>query len=377
MGLRWQSGIRESTSPQSRYKALSASNHPDEVAFVIDLETLEAAPMPEMTLESVGIKERADLQRWISKHPEIVDADLLLITSEFDQWAIKQQKVPDRLDVLFLDAEGSILVAELKRGKAADTTELQALKYAAYCSQLTVDELIEAFASFHEVSVEEARSSLLEHAPALAEGDVGSVRIRLVAEDFGPAVTSVVLWLREHRIDIGCVEVTARQNSPTSAVLSARQIIPLPAAEDYLVRRRRKDEEEEERKTRERRKETSAAILVRTKALTPGDVLKLKVDQFSKALQPEIEALIAHEPDTALAEWTGDQLKPLRWRRDGEVYSPTGLVNTILTEIGVTAKTIPGPDYWLLANGNSMYEESKIAEKQAAVAEGEAAALTI
>jgi hypothetical protein len=356
---------------------MTTSSHSDEVAFAIDLETLEAAPMPQMTLESVGIKERADLQRWISAHPEIVESDLLLVTSEFDQWAIKQQKVPDRLDVLFLDAGGSVLVAELKRGKAADTTELQALKYAAYCSQLTVEDLVEAFARFHDVGVEEARASLLEHAPALGEGDVGGVRIRLVAEDFGPAVTSVVLWLREHDIDIGCVEVTARQNTPASAVLSARQIIPLPAAEDYLVRRRRKEQEEEERKTRERRKETSAAILVRTKLVERGAVLKLKVDQFSKSLRPNVEALIADEPDTALAEWTGDPLKPLRWRRDGEVYSPTGLVNAILAEIGASAKTIPGPDYWLLPSGNSMYEESKIAEKQAAELEDEVSASPI
>ena len=52
-------------------------------------------------------------------------------------------------------------VAELKRDKAADTTELQALKYAAYCSQLTLEELIEEYGRFHEVDSDEARSVLL------------------------------------------------------------------------------------------------------------------------------------------------------------------------------------------------------------------------
>ena len=77
------------------------------------------------------------------EQPEIVGPGLLLVTTEFDQWEIRDQKVPDRLDVLFVDHNGSPLVAELKRDRATDTTELQALKYAAYCSELTVDELVE------------------------------------------------------------------------------------------------------------------------------------------------------------------------------------------------------------------------------------------
>jgi DNA-directed RNA polymerase specialized sigma24 family protein len=57
---------------------------------------------------------------------------LLVIRSEFDQWDLREQPVDDRPDVLMLDSGGSLLVAELKRGQTADTTDLQALKYAAY-----------------------------------------------------------------------------------------------------------------------------------------------------------------------------------------------------------------------------------------------------
>ena len=63
---------------------------------------------------------------------------------------------------------------------------------------------------------------------------------------FGPAVTSVVLWLSDYGIDIGCIEVRVRRCNSELAVLSARQLLPLPEAEDYLVRRRRKEQEEEE-----------------------------------------------------------------------------------------------------------------------------------
>jgi hypothetical protein len=334
----------------------------DEAAFLVDLASGEGSPLEELGLAAAGLRERGDLQRWISHHPELVGQGLLLVTSEFDQWEIRDHKVPDRLDVLFLDTEGSTVVAELKRDKAGDTTELQALKYAAYCSQLTLEELVEEYARFHKTDSDEARDRLLAHAPALSEGQLGPVKIRLVAGSFGPAVTSVVLWLRDHNIDIGCVEVTARQVADGQAVITSRPIIPLPIAEDYLVRRRRKEQQQEERKTRQRRSETSVALLTRVGAVKPGDELRLKIDQFTKELQPRIKALVAAEPDVAAAEWTGNPQKALKWRSNGELYSPTGLVNAILARIGVQLTTIPGPDYWLLPNGRSMYEESKLLE---------------
>lgn len=239
----------------------------DEVAFLIDLASGETEAASEISLASIGLKERADLQRWIIEHPEIVGRDLLLVTSEFDRWEVREQKVPDRLDVLFLDSGGSPVVGELKRDRAGDATELQALKYAAYCSQLTFDDLAEEYARFHKIDVPEAAAAIRDHAPALTEDEPGPVKIRLVAGSFGPAVTSVVLWLRDHGIDIGCVEVTARQTEPGRALLSARPVIPLPQAEDYLVRRRRKEQVEEERKTRQRRGETSVALLTRVGAV--------------------------------------------------------------------------------------------------------------
>jgi hypothetical protein len=43
-------------------------------------------------------------------------------------------------------------------------------------------------------------------------------------------------------------------------------------------------------------------------------------------------------------------------------YTPTGLVKTILAKVGKPVGNAPGPDYWLLPSGRSMYEESKLAE---------------
>jgi len=216
------------------------------LSLLVDLDSREITPMREVTLESVGLKERQDLQRWITAYPDLVAPGLLLITTEFDRWEVRDHRVADRLDALFLDPSGAPVVVEFKRDKATDAVELQALKYAAYCSQLTLDELAEELAATRNVSIEESREQLVDHAPALEEGGLRAVKILLVAGSFGPAVTSVVLWLREYDIDIGCIEVSACiVPDANQAVIAARRLLPLPEAEDYLVRRRRKEQEEE------------------------------------------------------------------------------------------------------------------------------------
>jgi hypothetical protein len=226
--------------------SLENSNERGALSLLIDLDSHAATQMDELTLASAGLKERSDLQRWVTEHPELIAPGLLLVTTEFDRWEVRDHKVADRLDALFLDTSGAPVVVEFKRDRATDTIELQALKYAAYCSQLTLDELAEEFATTHSGSKDEGRQQLLDHAPALEDGGPRSVRILLVAGSFGPAVTSVVLWLREYDVDIGCVEVSARAvPDAKQAVLTARQILPLPEAEDYLVRRRRKEQEED------------------------------------------------------------------------------------------------------------------------------------
>lgn len=149
----------------------------DGISFTIDLKTGEAQAMDEISLAALGLTEREDLQRWVTAHPEIVGKRPLVVTTEFDRWEIRDRKVADRLDVLLLAADGSPVVAELKRDRAADTVELQALKYAAYCSQLTLDDLAEEYARHHGTDPEDARARLIDHAPSLEEGGPGKIRI--------------------------------------------------------------------------------------------------------------------------------------------------------------------------------------------------------
>ena len=69
----------------------------DEVAFSVVGGKVEQ--LTEVSLEDIGFRERKHLQRWIEDYPEIVSPDLLVITTEFDRWALGSERIRDRLDV--------------------------------------------------------------------------------------------------------------------------------------------------------------------------------------------------------------------------------------------------------------------------------------
>lgn len=327
-----------------------------ETALVVDLQTGAIQALQETSLQEFDLLER-DLQRWVTQHPELVGENLLLVTSEFDQWELRDQRVSDRLDVLFLDPSGSLVVAELKRDRASDTVDLQALKYAAFCSTLTVDEVAEEYQRFHSCTEDEARSRIIAHAPSIEEEGIGETRIRLVAGSFGPAVTSVVLWLRDFDIDIGCVQVTARRLDGESAMITARQLLPLPLTEDYLVRRRRREQEQEER-TRSNRGTNSVRVLADAGLIEEGTTIRLGLDTLVNRWRPMVEQFLNQHPEAAFAEWSGEvRPRSMRWRHDGELYSLTSLTKTLLETAGSGRPDIvAGPDHWLLPDGRPMYQ---------------------
>ena len=336
----------------------------DEVVFnVADGQVTE---MPSTTLKDIGFKERADLQKWIEGYPEIVERDLLVVTTEFNQWELRAQRVEDRLDVLFLDSDGAPVVAELKSGEAPDTVDLQALKYAAYCSQLTVEDVVDAYARHYGLDKENAQAEVFDHAPSLRSSELRPVRVRLVAETFRPSVTTTVLWLRDVGLDIGCVEISPRSLPDGGHVVTARQLLPLPAAEDYLVKRRRRERAEEEHEASARRRNT-VTILLEANAIEPGTELRLNLEQFSPDERTVVEPAIQTNPGAGVAEWTGLGLrKALRWRADGKTYSATGLVKHVLVLNSLNVHPLPGPRFWMVPDGRTLSHLANIIDEDLA-----------
>src|SRR5699024_2148306 len=106
---------------------------------VYAIEDGAAIPLSQVNLADAGLKEREDLQEWVLARPEILGPEVIVVAFEFDRWQdARGERQRDRLDVLGLGSDGRLVLAELKRDKAPDTVEMQAIKYAALDSRFKI-----------------------------------------------------------------------------------------------------------------------------------------------------------------------------------------------------------------------------------------------
>ncbi|MDE2768578.1 MAG: endonuclease NucS [Chloroflexota bacterium] len=162
--------------------------------FRINPENRESEKIAEVEFASLGFQERRDIQEWVAANPEILGEDLLIIGKEFSGF----DKVSDRLDLLAVDADGKLVVIELKRDDSGADAHWQAIKYASYLRRARADDIIRMLAEYSETSDTDATDSLLQ---PLNADDFNSLnnnqRIILASHRFAPEVTSAALWLNE------------------------------------------------------------------------------------------------------------------------------------------------------------------------------------
>lgn len=304
----------------------------------------------------LDIMETNDLQEWIVEQPEIIGEDLLIIQTEYSDF----EQTRDRLDLLALDRDGKLVVAELKRDKADETTDLQAIKYASYCATLTAQDIQkeyrkfwndrndnedsltpenvgEIFKSFLKTDDEEIH--LTDEGWARFELD-DKPRILLVAGSFGIQVTAPTVWLiEEYDLDVSCVTIQAYEHNG-EILLNSRQIIPVKEVEEYMTKRREKQERQE---TGTRRTRSLYDLLDRG-VLQEGDEVFFDPDRLSDNPQREW----TKEDDFWWATVTGKtgQSDNIRWKHDGNEYSFTGLSKEILHRVEDRDKGKALHGYW-------------------------------
>lgn len=208
--------------------------------YLFTVEGNRAENVPLASLAEVGLKERQDLQEWIVAHPEVLGSDAMIVAIEYDAWVANGDAQPHRLDILGLDRSGHLIVAELKRGIAPDTVEMQAIKYAAMASRFTLASLGVAHARFltgrgRSTTAEEASEALDAYGQGLTEEAFSEPRIVLVAQDFSPIVISSVVWLSQHQVDISLVRFQTYRHSNGQVFVTFSRLFPLPDLEKSII----------------------------------------------------------------------------------------------------------------------------------------------
>ena len=204
--------------------------------FRINPENRESEKIAEVDFARLGFQERRDIQEWVAANPGILGEDLLIVGKEFSGF----DRTNERLDLLAVDADGKLVVIELKRDDSGADAHWQAIKYASYLQHASADDLIRMLAEHSEISEEDATNRLLQH---LNADDLNALnndqRIILASHRFAPEVTSAALWLNEKvPADdlITCVQLTPYQDGDDGPLyVQASRIIPVPGVDAIRI----------------------------------------------------------------------------------------------------------------------------------------------
>ncbi len=196
-----------------------------------------------------GVLERSDLQRILRDQPEVLEEGLFIITEEFSNW----QGSGRSIDLLCLDVTGRLVVIELKRGETGEHMDLQAIRYAAMVSTITLQQTIEAHRTYLSKRgiAENAEERVRDHLESVDSGEIFTEkpRIILVSENFSSELTTSALWLNGNGLDVTCIRMQPHRSNE-ELLIETSQIIPLPEAEDYLVRVKEREEEVSKQRSR-------------------------------------------------------------------------------------------------------------------------------
>jgi len=215
--------------------------------FRIDSKANRMARLPSVSFSDLGFGERQHLQEWLANEPSAFGEDLLIIQKEFAGF----DDTKERLDLLAIDKEGSLVIIENKLDDTGRDVVWQSLKYASYCSTLSKTNIASIYQQYLE-KIGQAGSAQQNICDFLELEDFNEAKLNagnrqrliFVAARFRKEVTSTVLWLLRHGVNAKCFKATPYRHEEL-IFLNLEQVIPLAEAEELMIGISEKEQEED------------------------------------------------------------------------------------------------------------------------------------
>ncbi len=325
-------------------------------------------PAQMISLEEAGLEERADLQEWVLSNPAILGAAVKVVTFELEGLPAAVGTSRDRISVLGLGADGRLVVAELKSGRAPDS-EVAAIKYAAMASRTLPESLADHYARFQSrrqspMTADEALAELQAHAPDLSQETLRRPRIVLLARDFSPMLTASVVWLSEMGLDIALVQISAfrsyvygQAGSGNVPMISVGQLYPLREVEEFTISPERQLAKEMADSKRRVQDASTVRRLVTSESVAEGTIFTFAPrSDISFELRTQLDDWLNADPARRTAHWQNSLSAPLVWDADKASYTPVGLVRHIVELATGVSGDFFGSQWWRDSAGWTMAE---------------------
>ena len=223
--------------------------------YKIDPAQNRIAPLEVKRFGDLGFSERKHLQEWLENYPQALaqgeGEELLIIQKEFDGF----DDTRERLDLLAIDKEGSLVIIENKLDDSGRDVVWQALKYAGYCANLSKSQVVDIYQRYLSQKAQDSgqpAESAVEKLVEFLEVDgleaaqinrIKTQRLIFVSARYRKEVTNTVLWLSQFGIACKCFKVTPYQ-ADDELFLNVEQIIPTPESTEFMIGMVAKEAEE-------------------------------------------------------------------------------------------------------------------------------------
>lgn len=182
--------------------------------------------------QETNLELEKHLENWLENSPRVLVQDSIL-------WIGRQTSATDEdgtifSDLLGVDSEGNLVIAELKKGRTPRDVVAQLLDYAAWAGDLSeaqIREIAEAYFEtrgvFQGKTFDEAFKEIFDmpeadEIPPLKQ----AMRLFIAAEEIPTRVAHVCRFLRSsHGIDISCVVFSIFQTKSGEVVVSTETIV--------------------------------------------------------------------------------------------------------------------------------------------------------
>jgi hypothetical protein len=205
--------------------------------YRINHHTNRISKIKEVRFSDLGFSERKNLQEWLANEPDALGEELLIIQKEFDGF----DDTKERLDLLAIDKQGALVIIENKLDDSGRNVVWQSLKYASYCWSLSTTQVADIYQKYLDKAAagQDAKALICEFLGKEEFDEVklnpgNDQRIIMVAGEFRKEVTSTVLWLLKHQVQVKCFKATPFQDG-VDTFLTVEQLIPLPEAEELMI----------------------------------------------------------------------------------------------------------------------------------------------
>ena len=200
------------------------------IVMLYRIEGSDVRAVDTIATVDAGLFEK-DVENWVERCPEILGEELLIVGR---QVGVDDGK--DRIDLLAIDKQGSLVIIELKRDLVGGDADLQALRYAASVSSWSYDQ-VKTQAEGYWTTKRSSRGTLAQEIEAFCDEGYEineQQRVVIAGRDVKARLGSMALWLRKQGVDIQVSSVQLFEDRGLT-YLQPQVVIP-PPSEDRFSR---------------------------------------------------------------------------------------------------------------------------------------------